>query len=105
MSFQYASGATKALSKTIPTIKANGKVKQWELTVVYTCNNLTRDFDTIVDVEYLEKVPTGFTKAELFDMCDIAHLDQIFDSMYESITNLSTEQRDNNFDINTLKNS
>ena len=102
MSFQYASGATRALSKAIPTIKANGKVKQWDLTVVYTCNNLTRDFDKTVDVEYLDKVPTGFTKTELLGMCSTAHLDQVFDSMYESITNPSTDQRDGNFDINTL---
>lgn len=102
MAFQYASGATKALSKAIPTVKDNGKVKEWELTVVYTCNNLTRDFNKIVDVEYLNKVPTGFTKAELLGMCSTAHLDQVFDSMYASIVNPPTEQREDNFDINAL---
>jgi len=102
MTFQYASGATKALSKAIPTVKTNGKVKEWELTIVYTCNDLTRDFSKQVDVEYLNKVPTDFTKAELLGMCSTAHLDQVFDSMYGSIVNPSTETRENNFDINTL---
>jgi hypothetical protein len=102
MTFQYASGATKALSKAIPTIKNNGKVKEWDLTVIYSCKDVTRDFDKTVDTEYLDKEPKDFTKAELLGMCNTAHLDMVFDSVYGSLTATPTESRDDSFDITTL---
>ena len=102
MSFQNAIGATRTLTKVIPTVKDNGKVKQWDLTVVYSCNGLKRDFTETVDVEYLAKEPTAFTKDELFGLFNTVQLDLVFDSMYASLVNPPTESRDESFDITQL---
>lgn len=102
MAFICAIGATKALSKAIPTVKANGKVKKWDLTVIYSCNGLTKDFGREADVEYLDKEPSDFTKAELLDLCNTVHLDMVFDSFYGSMTGTPTEEKLNDFDITSL---
>lgn len=102
MAFINAVGATKALSKAIPTVKNNGKVKKWELTVVYNCNGLTKDFGRDVDVEYLNKEPSDFTKDELLGFCNTVHLDMVFDSFYGSMTGTPTEEKLNDFDITSL---
>lgn len=102
MAFINAIGATKALSRAIPTVKANGKVKKWSLTVVYSCNGLIKDFGCEADVEYLNKDAADFTKAELLDLCNTIHLDMVFDSFYGSMTGTPTETRIDDFDITTL---
>jgi len=102
MAFINAIGATKALSKAIPTVKTNGKVKKWDLTVVYSCNGLNKDFSRDADVEYLDKAPGDFTKAELLDLCNTVHLDMVFDSFYGSLTAAPTETKVDDFDITSL---
>jgi hypothetical protein len=102
MAFINAIGATKALSKAIPTVKTNGKVKKWDLTVVYSCGGLTKDFSREVDVEYLDKEPSDFTKAELLGLCNTVHLDMVFDSFYGSMTSAPTENKVTDFDITSL---
>lgn len=102
MAFINAVGATKALAKAIPTVKTNGKVKKWDLTVIYSCNGLTKDFGREADVEYLDKEPSDFTKAELLDLCNTVHLDMVFDSFYGSMTGTPTEEKLNDFDITSL---
>lgn len=102
MSFINAIGATKALSKAIPTLKANGKVKKWDLTVIYSCSGLNKDFSREADVEYLDKEPTAYTKAELLGLCNTVHLDMVFDSFYGSMTGTPTEEKVNDFDITSL---
>lgn len=102
MTFQHAIGATKALTKAVPTVKNNGKVKKWDLTILYTCNGLTRDFSEDIDVEYLNKEATNFTKDELLGMCNTVQLDRVFDSMYASLVNPPEEERLDSFDITQL---
>jgi hypothetical protein len=102
MAFINAIGTTKALSKAIPTVKTNGKVKSWDLTVVYSCNGLIKDFGCGADVEYLDKEPSDFTKAELLGFCNTVHLDMVFDSFYGSMTGTPTEEKVNDFDITSL---
>jgi hypothetical protein len=98
----HTQGATKALSKAIPTVKTNGKVRKWDLTVVYSYGGFNRDFGTEVDVEYLDKEPADFTKAELFGFCNTVHWDMVFDSMYGSLTAPATESKVDDFDITSL---
>lgn len=102
MSFINAAGATKALSKAVPTVKTNGKVKKWDLTVVYSCNGLNKDFNREADVEYLDKEPGDFTKVELLNFCNTVHLDMVFDSFYGSMTGTPTETKVDDFDITSL---
>jgi hypothetical protein len=102
MAFTNAVGATKALSKAIPTVKNNGKVRKWDLTVVYSCNGLVKDFNREADVEYLDKEPGDFTKDELLGFCNTVHLDMVFDSYYGSLTAPATETKVDTFDITSL---
>jgi hypothetical protein len=102
MAFINAIGATKALSKAIPTVKNNGKVRKWDLTVVYSCGALNKDFSKEVDVEYLDKEPADFTKEELLNFCNTVHLDMVFDSYYGSLTAPATEAKVDDFDITSL---
>ena len=102
MSFINAVGATKALSKAVPTVKTNGKVKKWDLTVVYSCNGLNKDFNRETNVEYLDKEPGDFTKVELLNFCNTVHLDMVFDSFYGSMTGTPTETKVDDFDITSL---
>lgn len=103
MAFINAIGATRALCKAVPTVKANGKVKKWDLAVRYSCGGFNKDFDNEVDVEYLDKEPSDFTKAELFGFCNTVHHDMVFDSMYGSMTGPApTEEKVEDFDITSL---
>lgn len=96
-------GCTKALSKAVPTIKNNGKVKKWNLTVSYSYSGFNRDFDSEVDVEYLDKEPNEFTKVELLGFCNTVSWDAVFDSMYGSLTAPAIETKVNDFDITSLE--
>ena len=102
MAFIHAVGATRTVSKAVPTIKNNGKVRKWDLNVLYSCNGLVRDFPVEVDVEYLDKQVEDYTKDELLNLCNIMHLDLVFDSTYQSLTATPTETKLNDFDISTL---
>lgn len=103
MAFVNAIGATSALAKAVPTVKNNGKVRKWDLVVRYSCNGLTKDFSREADVEYLDKTPTQFTKAELLGFCNLVHLDMVFDSFYGSMTGVPTEAKVDDFDITSLE--
>lgn len=102
MAFTIAIGATRAISKAVPTVKTNGKVKTWDLTIVYSCGGLTKDFQRNIEVEYLDKEPTAFTKDELLNLANVVHLDMVFDSFYGSMTAPPTETRDDSFDVTSL---
>jgi hypothetical protein len=107
----YAENADKVVSKAVPTIKTDGTVKKWEIEVTYsypaagittTDTPLRRKFNQTEDVEYLNKKPEEFTKAELLSYAPIANLNMVFDSTYESVVLPPTETRHDSFDINTL---
>lgn len=94
--------ATKTLKKATPTIRTeDGVVKQWEIEVVYSYNDFTRDYSTRADVEYLDKTPTQYTKAELVALMP-PNMDNVFDSHYETFTTPPTEERVSNFKLSDL---
>ena len=102
MAFTIAVGATRAISKAVPTVKTNGKVSKWDLTIVYSCGGVTKDFSRNIEVEYLDKEPTDFTKEELLNLANVVHLDMVFDSFYGSLTAAPTETKVTDFDITSL---
>lgn len=110
MAFAHAHDTVYELSKAVPTVKENGNVKTWELSVKFSCDHpdhddcISTEFGNTVDVESEEKAPGDFTKAELLALLNIDHFCAVFDSMYGSLTTPPAEvvTRVGDFDINSL---
>lgn len=84
MTYTYADQATKELTRAIPTVDADGKVIKWDLELQYSLNDYVSTFSKNVDVE-ATKTPAEFTKAELFALAGVDHLDAVYDSQYQSV--------------------
>jgi hypothetical protein len=80
----YADQATKTLTKAVPTVDADGKVIKWDIEVEYSLNDYVSNFNNSVEVEAV-KAPADYTKAELFDLINVDHLDAVYDSQYQSV--------------------
>lgn len=100
----HTANATKTITKAVPTVDADGKVIKWEVAVEYSLNDYVSTFNKTVDVEPA-KAPAAFTKAELWDLVDEAHLDAVYESQYESVklAPAPTEHKVDGFDVDSLK--
>ena len=100
----HSASATKTITKAVPTVDADGKVIKWEVTVEYSLNDYVSTFSKTVEVE-ATKAPAAFSKAELWDLVDEAHLDAVYDSQYESVklAPAPTEHKVDGFDVDSLK--
>jgi hypothetical protein len=94
---------TKALTKATPTVDLDGKVIKWEILAEYSLNEYTATFSKSAEVEPT-KAPEAFTKADLWELAKEAHLDAVFDSMYESTHSTAepTEVKVDEFDVDSL---
>ena len=94
---------TKTLTKATPTVDLDGKVIKWEILAEYSLNEYTATFNKMVEVEPT-KAPEAFTKANLWELAGEAHLDTVFDSMYESTHSTAepTEVKVDEFDVDSL---
>jgi hypothetical protein len=94
---------TKTLTKATPTVDLDGKVIKWEILAEYSLNEYTATFNKSAEVEPT-KAPEAFTKADLWELAKEAHLDAVFDSMYESThsTEEPTEVKVDEFDVDSL---
>lgn len=103
MATPYADQAAKTLTKAVPTVDLDGKVIKWEIEVEYSFNDYVSKFNKQVEVE-AAKAPVEFTKAELLELANIAQLDLVYDSQYEStqIPQPVTEIKVNDFDVDSL---
>lgn len=104
MALQYADAATKTLTKAVPTLDADGKVKSWNVTVEYSLNEYVSNFSNNVSEGFDAKAPEAFTKEELFALANTAHFDLVYDSQYESVKVATpvVETVVSDFDLNTL---
>jgi hypothetical protein len=95
---------TKTLTKATPTVDLAGKVTKWDVEAEYVKNDYTAKFNRLIEVDPT-KAPEAFTKAELWELAGEAHLDAVFDSMYESThsTQAPTESKVDGFDVDSLK--
>ena len=95
---------TKTLTKATPTVDLAGKVTKWDVEVEYVKDDYTAKFTKFAEVDPT-KAPEAFTKAELWELAGEAHLDAVFDSMYESThsTQAPTESKVDGFDVDSLK--
>lgn len=94
---------TKTLTKATPTVDLDGKVIKWEIFAEYSLNEYTSTFSKMTEVEPT-KAPGSYSKAELWELVGEAHLDAVFDSMYESThsTEEPTESKVDGFDVDSL---
>lgn len=108
---KYSENSDKSLSKAVPTVKADGTVREWELEVVYqypkagyvtSDTPMRRRFSEREEVSYLNKTPEQFTKSELLGFMNLTQYDMVFDSTYESLHAPATETKDTTFDLNSL---
>lgn len=100
----HTANATKTITKAVPTVDTDGKVIKWDITVEYSLNDYVSTFSKSVEVEPA-KAPAAFTKAELWDLVDEAHLDAVYESQYESVklAPAPTEHKVDGFDVDSLK--
>ena len=95
---------TKTLTKATPTVDLAGKVTKWDVEVEYVKGDYTAKFNKTAEVDPA-KAPEAFTKVELWELAGEAHLDTVFDSMYESThsTQAPAESKVDGFDVDSLK--
>jgi hypothetical protein len=103
MATPYADQAAKTLTKAVPTVDLDGKVIKWEIEVEYSLNDYVSKFNKQADVE-AAKAPGEFTKLELLELANTAHLDLVYDSQYEStqVNQPVTETKVDDFDVDSL---
>jgi len=95
---------TKTLTKATPTVDLAGKVTKWDIESEYIKGDYTVKFTKLAEVDST-KAPEAFTKTDLWELAGEAHLDTVFDSMYESThsTQAPTESKVDGFDVDSLK--
>ena len=99
----HSANATKTITKAVPTVDADGKVIKWDVTVEYSLNDYVSTFSKQAEVE-AAKAPADFSKAELWELVDEAHLDAVYDSQYESVklAPAPTTEVVSDFDVESL---
>ena len=95
---------TKKLTKATPTVDLAGKVTKWDVEVEYVKDDYTAKFNRTAEVEPT-MVPTSWSRQGIWELAGEAHLDAVFDSMYESThsTQAPTESKVDGFDVDSLK--
>lgn len=99
----HTEDAVKTIKKAVPTVNEDGNVIKWDIEVEYSLNDYVSTFSKNVDVDPT-KVPSDFTKAELWELIDEAHLDSVYESQYVSVK-LATPSSDevvSDFDVDSL---
>lgn len=98
--------AVKTITKAIPTVNENGKVKNWDIAIQYSLNEYISEFSKNIKIENPDKEPSEYTKDQLFFLSNIVEFDEIYESKYTSIKfpiEEITETVISNFDFNSLK--
>jgi hypothetical protein len=99
----HTDNAVKTITKATPTVDLDGKVIKWDVEVEYALNDYVSKFNKTVEVE-ATKAPASFSKAELWELVNKAHLDAVYESQYVStqIPVAATESKVDGFDVDSL---
>jgi hypothetical protein len=99
----HTEDAVKTITKATPTVDLDGNVIKWDVEVEYSLNDYVSNFSKTVEVE-ASKAPGDFTKVELWELINEAHLDAVYESQYVStqIPAEATESKVDDFDIDSL---
>ena len=98
---------TKTLKKAKPKIiSATGIVKEWDFEVQFEHvredgSKWSTSYEHTENVEYLNKLPSEYTKAELIGMMN-SNLDVIFDAHYAAHNTEALDETVDDFDINAM---
>ena len=99
----HTENAVKIIKKATPTVNEDGNVIKWDIEVEYSFNEYTSEYSKSVDVDPI-KVPSDYSKAELWQLAKESHLDQVFESQYVSVKLAEgpTVETISNFDVDSL---
>ena len=99
----HTDNAAKTITKAIPTVDLDGKVVRWDVDVEYSLNDYISKFSKQVETEPT-KVPAEYSKAEVWELINEAHLDSVYESQYIStqIPIEITEIKVDDFDVDVL---
>jgi hypothetical protein len=99
----HTDNAVKTITKATPTVDLDGKGIKWDVEVEYSLNDYVSKFGKTVEVE-AAKAPASFSKAELWELVNEAHLDAVYESQYVStqIPAEATEVKVDGFDVDSL---
>tara|TARA_R110002153_G_scaffold256935_1_gene415961 strand:+ start:365 stop:673 length:309 start_codon:yes stop_codon:yes gene_type:complete len=99
----HASDATKSWVSATPKTNADGNVIEWNCKYSYTLNAHSHTFDKTETIEVPSKAPGSYTQAELLDLMDKDHWDDMFNKKYTVWTATPVvETVDNSFDVSTI---
>jgi ABC-type Zn uptake system ZnuABC Zn-binding protein ZnuA len=99
----HTENAIKVIKKAVPTVNEDGNVIKWNIDVEYSLNDYVSKYSRVVDVDP-SKVPSDYSKAELWDLAKESHLNQVFESQYVSVklAETSTVETISDFDVDSL---
>lgn len=98
--------AVKTITKAVPTLNENGKVKSWDIVIQYSLNEYISEFSKNIKIENPDKEPSEYTQDELFFLSNVIEFDEVYESKYTSVkipTEEITETVVSDFDFNNLK--
>jgi hypothetical protein len=100
----HTDNAVKTITKATPTVDLDGKVIKWDVEVEYSLNDYVSNFHKSVEVEPT-MVPTSWSRQEIWELINEAHLDTVYESQYVStqIPVAATESKVDGFDVDSLK--
>ena len=102
----HASDATKAWVSATPRTNADGNVIEWSCKYSYTLNDHSHIFQKSEKIDTPSKAPGSYTKAELLNLMDKDHWDDMFNKKYTVWTATPVvETTDGSFDVSTLSDS
>jgi hypothetical protein len=99
----HTDNAVKTITKATPTVDLDGKVIKWDIDVEYSLNDYVSNFQKSVEVEPT-MVPTSWSRQEIWELINEAHLDTVYESQYVStqIPVEATEVKVDGFDVDSL---
>jgi len=99
----HASDATKAWVSATPKANADGNVMEWNCKYNYTLNGYSHTFDKTERIETPSKAPAAYTQAELLNLMNKDHWDDMFNRKYTvHTTPVPVETTDASFDVSSL---
>lgn len=99
----YTEDVVKIIKKAVPTVNKDGNVIKWDIEVEYSLNDYVSNFANTIDIEPT-KVPSDFTKTEIWTLVRESHLDLVYESQYVSVklATPSSEKVVSDFDVDSL---
>jgi len=104
----HADDATKAWVSAIPKKNADGNVIEWHCKYKYTLavlgkSDYVHTFDKNITVSPPSKAPSAYTQAELLNLMNKDHWDDMFNKKYAvHIATPVVETIDKSFDVSSL---